>query len=124
MAKRFPSVLSNQNLFKHLQSTTSIAARVSSSGFCIPNADVFHHLHTQGGESVVGAAAAEGAVNATEAVESVGEKAKETVNNALNAELVAGSTMAEADTNVVDTAEYRSSEDLGGHLGDGHDTYT
>jgi len=78
----------------------------------------------EGGESVVGAAAAEGAVNATEAVESVGEKAKETVNNALNAELVAGSTMAEADTNVVDTAEYRSSEDLGGHLGDGHDTYT
>lgn len=74
-------------------------------------------------------AAAEGAVKATETVvENMGERAKETVETALNAAkntagLVAESTIAEADTNVVDTAEYRCSEDLGGHLGDGHDSY-
>ncbi|XP_047176686.1 uncharacterized protein LOC124843891 [Vigna umbellata] len=122
MPKRFPHVFSNKNLFKHLQSTTPITVIVSSSGFCIPNADA--QVHTQGGDSIVGAAA-EGAVNATEAAENVGERAKETVNAAKKtAECVAESTMAEADTNVVDTAEYRCSEDLGGHLGDGHDSYS
>lgn len=75
----------------------------------------------KGGDSIVGAAA-EGGVNATEAVENVGERAKETAKK--TAEFVAETTTAEADTNVVDTAEYRCSEDLGGHLGDGHDSYS
>ncbi|KAK8469408.1 hypothetical protein PHAVU_005G073900 [Phaseolus vulgaris] len=126
MAKRFPHLFSNKNLFKHLQSTTPMPPIVCSSGLCIPNANA--HVHTQGGDSIVGAAA-EGAVKATETVvENMGERAKETVETALNAAkntagLVAESTIAEADTNVVDTAEYRCSEDLGGHLGDGHDSY-
>ncbi|XP_022637341.1 uncharacterized protein LOC106761756 isoform X1 [Vigna radiata var. radiata] len=130
MPKRFPHVFSNKNFIKHLQSTTPITAIVSSRGFCIPNADA--HVHTQvqltlmrsyhtGGDSIVGAAA-EGGVNATEAVENVGERAKETAKK--TAEFVAETTTAEADTNVVDTAEYRCSEDLGGHLGDGHDSYS
>jgi len=38
------------------------------------------------------------------------------------AKLVAKSTMAKVDTNVVDTVQYICSEDLG-HLGDGHDSY-
>jgi len=88
---------------------------------------ILFFIFFQGGDSIVGAVA-QGAVNAKETVENVGGKAKETVNTASNAakntaELVANSTLAEADTNVVDTAEYRCSEDLEGHLGDGHDSY-
>lgn len=56
----------------------------------------------------------------------LGEAAKETVETAWDAtkktaELVTETTTAEADTNVVDTAEYRSAEDLRGQLGDGYD---
>jgi len=32
-------------MFKHLQSTTPVAAIVGSSGLCIPNANA--HVHTQ-----------------------------------------------------------------------------
>ncbi|TKY49122.1 chilling-induced protein [Spatholobus suberectus] len=113
MAKRFPLVVSYKNLLKHLQSTSPKNANA--------------HVHTQGGDSFVGAAA-QGAVEATEVLENVGETAKETVDTALNAakkttELVTETTMAEADTNVVDTVEYRCTEDLKGQLGDGHDSY-
>ncbi|RDY05379.1 hypothetical protein CR513_10794, partial [Mucuna pruriens] len=127
--KRIPIVVSYNNLVKHLQhSTTPKAAIVSTSSnrLCISDANA--RVHTQGGDSIV-EAATEGAVKATEAVlENVGEKAKGTVDTALDAakksaELVTETTMAEADTNIVDTAEYRCSQDMGGQLGDGHDGY-
>ncbi|KAK7401802.1 hypothetical protein VNO78_13587 [Psophocarpus tetragonolobus] len=128
MAKRIPIVVSNKNLIKHLQSTAPKAAIVSGSNrsLCISNANAL--VHTQGGESIVGAAA-QGAVKAKEVLENVGERAKETVDTALDAakkttELVTETTMAEADTSVVDTVEYRCTEDLvGGQLGDGHDSH-
>lgn len=67
-------------------------------------------------------------MKATEMVENVGETAKGTGDTALDGaekrrELVTETIVmtAEADTNVVDTVEYRCSEDLGGQLGDGHD---
>lgn len=68
----------------------------------------------------------EGAEKAREVVESVEERAKESVDTAWDAakksaELVTDTTTAEADTNVVDTVEYRSAEDLSGQLGDGCD---
>ncbi|XP_027344344.1 uncharacterized protein LOC113856627 [Abrus precatorius] len=127
MAKRFSSIVSYKDLIKHLQTTTSKAAIVSSYRLmCFSNAKA--HVHTQGGDSFVGVAATEGAVKATEVLGSVGEKAKETVDTAKDAakktvELVTETTMAEADTNVVDTVEYRCSEDMRGQLGDGYDSY-
>ncbi|KAG4969000.1 hypothetical protein AAZX31_12G214200 [Glycine max] len=115
MANRISLVMSHKNLVKHLHSTSTKNANA--------------HVHTQGGDSIVGAAA-QGAVKATEVLENVGERAKETVGTALDAakkttKLVTETTttMVEADTNVVDTVEYRCTEDLGGQLGDGHDSY-
>ncbi|CAJ1957103.1 unnamed protein product [Sphenostylis stenocarpa] len=130
MAKRFPLVLSNKNLLKRLLSTTPIPPIVSINGLCIPNANAnalctYHEkIDYAGGDSIVGAA--EGAVKSTEVLENVGERAKDTALDAAkkSAELETESTMAAADTNVLDTAEYRCSEDLRGHLGDGHDSYT
>ncbi|KAK7272553.1 hypothetical protein RJT34_29217 [Clitoria ternatea] len=75
----------------------------------------------QGGDSLVGGAI-QGAVEATEVVAGSVEKAKETVDTAWDAAKKTAELVAEADTNVVDTVEYRSSEDLMGHLGDGCDT--
>ena len=71
-------------------------------------------------------AASEGRVKATEVVESIGEAAKGSVDTAWDAakktaQNVIETTTAEADTNVVDTVEYRSAEDLKGQLGDGCD---
>ncbi|KAK7324561.1 hypothetical protein VNO77_28225 [Canavalia gladiata] len=122
MAKRFPFVVSYKDFINQLQiqSTTPKPNR-----FCFSS----NVMHTQGGDSLV-EAAAEGAVKATEVLESVGEKAKETVVDTAkdaakkSVELVTETTiMAEADTNVVDTVEYRSSEDTTGQLGDGYDSY-
>ncbi|XP_020235910.2 uncharacterized protein LOC109815570 [Cajanus cajan] len=131
MAQRFPFVVSCKSFVKHLQSTTSKAAIVSSNSnmLCITNANAHAHVHTQGGDSNIVGEANEGEVKEREVVENVGEKAKETVETALDAakksgELVRDSSttiMAEADTNVVDTVEYRCTEGLGGQLGDGHD---
>lgn len=91
--------------------------------------NIYVPFFLQGGDSIVGAAA-QGAVKATEVLENVGERAKETVGTALDAakkttKLVTETTttMVEADTNVVDTVEYRCTEDLRGQLGDGHDSY-
>lgn len=58
--------------------------------------------------------------------EVIGEAGKEIVETAWDAakktaQLVTETTTAEADTNIVDTAEYRSAEDLKGQLGDGCD---
>lgn len=69
---------------------------------------------------------ADAAKQETEALESVGDAAKDTVDTAWDASKntarkVLETTTAEADTNVVDTAEYRSGEHLLGQLGDGCD---
>lgn len=90
--------------------------------------NIYVPFFLQGGDSIVGAAA-QGAVKATEVLENVGERAKETVDTALDAAkkttegVTETTTMVEADNNVVDTVEYRCTEDLGGQLGDGHDSY-
>nr|ACD86468.1 chilling-induced protein [Glycine max] len=114
MANRIPLVVSYKNLVKHLHSTSAKNANA--------------RVHTQGGDSIVGASA-QGAVKATEVLENVGERAKETVDTALDAAkkttegVTETTTMVEADNNVVDTVEYRCTEDLRGQLGDGHDSY-
>lgn len=90
-------------------------------------------LHFQGhgdeGAGVTGYvadAARQGTRKAAEVVESVGETTMETVDTAWDAtkkatQNIRETTTAEADTNVVDTAEYRCVEDLTGQLGDGCD---
>ncbi|KAJ1375387.1 putative chilling-induced protein [Sesbania bispinosa] len=122
MSKRISFVLAHKELVKHFQSTTTKAAIVNNSNstlcFSITNA----HVHTQGGDPIVGA----GNRGTEKATEVLGETAKETVDTAWDAakktaQLVSETTTAEADTNVVDTVEYRSTEDLRGQLGDGCD---
>lgn len=71
-------------------------------------------------------AAKQGTRKAAEVVEDVGAAAKETADIAWDAtkkatQNIRETTTAEADTNVVDTAEYRCVEDLKGQLGDGCD---
>ncbi|QHN96240.1 hypothetical protein HN51_044092 [Arachis hypogaea] len=59
-----------------------------------------------------------------EAVETVAENVEsvsETVETKKTAEEVVETTTAEADTNVLNTCEYRSAQDLHGQLGDGCD---
>ncbi|KAL2331407.1 hypothetical protein Fmac_018988 [Flemingia macrophylla] len=127
MAKRFPLLCSCKKFVKYscsINHSPNKAAIVGSNR----NANALVHT-AQGGDSIL-AAATEGEVKAREVVENVVDKAKESGLEAANksAELVRrdcnSSTIitAEADTNVVDTVEYRCTEDLGGHLGDGHDT--
>ncbi|KAJ1403455.1 hypothetical protein SESBI_27296 [Sesbania bispinosa] len=121
MSKRISFVLAHKELVKNLQSTTTKATLVNSSNtlrFSITNA----HVHTQGGDPLVGG----GNRGTEQATEVLGETAKETVDTAWDAakktaQLVSETTTAEADTNVVDTVEYRSTEDLRGQLGDGCD---
>ncbi|KAG4960779.1 hypothetical protein JHK87_037412 [Glycine soja] len=104
-----------------------IAINFSVHSFLNASSADFAHW-VQGGDSIVGASA-QGAVKATEVLENVGERAKETVDTALDAAkkttegVTETTTMVEADNNVVDTVEYRCTEDLRGQLGDGHDSY-
>ncbi|KAI4333652.1 hypothetical protein L6164_018432 [Bauhinia variegata] len=82
--------------------------------------------HEKGVTGFVADAAKQGTENTTEVVENIADKVKETVDTAWDAtkdtaQNIRDRTTAEADTNVVDTAEYRSHEDLKGELGDGHD---
>lgn len=92
-------------------------------------------LHVQGGDpreednevtGFMADAAKQGTRKAAEVVESVKDSAKDTVDTAWDATKKAAhnlteTTAAEADTNVVDTVEYRCFEDLKGQLGDGCD---
>ncbi|XP_061354341.1 uncharacterized protein LOC133298973 [Gastrolobium bilobum] len=92
----------------------------------IDNKGVDGEHNTSGMRGFVTEEAKQGTVKATEAMESMGETAKETVDTAWDAakntaQTLTETTTAEADTNVVDTAEYRSAEDLRGELGDGYD---
>ncbi|KAE9621627.1 hypothetical protein Lal_00032709 [Lupinus albus] len=133
MATRFSFVVSSKELVKQLQTT----AMIGSNTALFSNAYV--HTQVQGGDSYVRRGAkgrdddsgltgfvAEAVKNGTEVLESVGHVAKETVDTAWDAtknttQTVLETTTAEADTNVVDTVEYRSAEDLRGQLGDGCD---
>ncbi|OIW05277.1 hypothetical protein TanjilG_03666 [Lupinus angustifolius] len=113
---------------------------IGSNTALFSNASVHTHTQAQGGDSYVRRGAkgrddndsgltgfvTEAAKSGTEVLESVGHAAKETVDTAWDAtknttQTVLETTTAEADTNVVDTVEYRSAEDLRGQLGDGCD---
>ncbi|OIW11548.1 hypothetical protein TanjilG_26914 [Lupinus angustifolius] len=101
--------------------------------------NVYLHTQVQGGDPYIRRGAkgrgygsgvtgfvAEASNKGTGSLESVGDAAKETVETAWDAtknttQTVLETTTAEADTNVVDTVEYRSTEDLRGQLGDGCD---
>ncbi|KAF1866406.1 hypothetical protein Lal_00017789 [Lupinus albus] len=126
-----------KRLVKQLQSITSKPPIITTNFqlFSIP----YVHTQLQGGDpyirrgtkgrdygSGVTGFVAEAANKGTDALESVGDAAKETVETAWDAtknttKTVLETTTAEADTNVVDTVEYRSAEDLTGQLGDGCD---
>ncbi|XP_019443937.1 PREDICTED: uncharacterized protein LOC109348138 isoform X2 [Lupinus angustifolius] len=107
-----------KRLVKQLQSTTSKPAIISTNMHFFSNGRGY-------GSGVTGFVA-EASNKGTGSLESVGDAAKETVETAWDAtknttQTVLETTTAEADTNVVDTVEYRSTEDLRGQLGDGCD---
>lgn len=83
--------------------------------------NILYFFLIQGGDPL--GAINEGSENAREVLEEVGKENVETAWDATKktVQLVTETTTAEADMNVVDTAEYRSSEDLSGQLGDGCD---
>ncbi|XP_058773644.1 uncharacterized protein LOC131647843 [Vicia villosa] len=123
MAKRFHLLVQYKELVKNFQSTTIPKAAIVSH-FSI--AKQSHYLHTQGGDSLVGAEN-QGSEKASETIGNVEETiGKESVETAWDATkktvpLVTDTTTAEADMNVMDTVEYRSREGLVGQLGDGCD---
>ncbi|KAI9083553.1 hypothetical protein K1719_034495 [Acacia pycnantha] len=126
MANRFPFLSSPKQLAKHLHSRLP---PITTSSISFSTAYPHPQGHGDEGGGVTGYvadAARQGTRKAAEVVESVGETAMETVDTAWDAtkkatQNIRETTTAEADTNVVDTAEYRCVEDLTGQLGDGCD---
>ncbi|KAF7822692.1 chilling-induced protein [Senna tora] len=116
MAKRIPLVFSSsKQVPRRLHSSLPSISILSTNTMCFSTA--YPHAHAQGSDTVR---------KTEEVVESIGKAAKDTVETAWDAtkktvENVTETITAEADTNVVDTVEYRSSEDLKGQLGDGCD---
>ncbi|KAK7244252.1 hypothetical protein RIF29_39071 [Crotalaria pallida] len=136
MAKRvMPFVVFTKHLVKPFQATSSQAGMINNNIAFFSNAYV--HTQVRGGDPYIRKEAkgrddssgvtgfvVDTAKQGAEALESVGDAAKETVDTAWDAakntaRTVLETTTAEADTNIVDTAEYRSAEDLRGQLGDG-----
>ncbi|CAJ2659766.1 uncharacterized protein LOC123895141 [Trifolium pratense] len=123
MAKRFNFLVEYKELVKNFQSNTSPYRAAIVSNFSIAKQS---HVHTQSGDPIVGAIN-QGSDKAREVLGSVEEVVgKESGDTAWDAtkktvQLVTNTTTAEADMNIVDTVEYRSSEDLSGQLGDGCD---
>ncbi|MED6208854.1 hypothetical protein PIB30_049074 [Stylosanthes scabra] len=107
-AVHLPFLVSSKELLKHLQPKSALI-RSNQVFFSSSN-------NAQGdGASEVTKAVEESVESVSEAAETAWDATKKTV------EKVVETTTAEADTNVVDTAEYRSAEDLRGQLGDGCD---
>ncbi|KAI4322961.1 hypothetical protein L6164_022606 [Bauhinia variegata] len=73
--------------------------------------------HKRGVTGFVADIAKQGTMKATEVVENIADAAKETVDTAWDATKNTAQNIRDTTT-----AEYRSSEDLKGQLGDGHDS--
>ncbi|XP_028793001.1 uncharacterized protein LOC114748715 [Neltuma alba] len=119
----------HQTILQTIHSCFPSIALITTSSMCFSTAYPRPQGHDDEGSGMSGYvadAAKQGTRKATEVVESVGGTAKETVDIAWDAtkkatQNIKETTTAEADTNVVDTAEYRCAEDLTGQLGDGCD---
>ncbi|XP_004488735.1 uncharacterized protein [Cicer arietinum] len=117
MAKRFHFLAPYKEMVQNLKSSTTHKVGIVSN-FSITN-------QSHGGDPLVGAIN-QGSEKAKEVLGNVEGGGKESVETAWDAtkktvQLVTDTTTAEADMNVMDTVEYRSSEDLTGQLGDGCD---